>query len=120
MKYKYWLVWAALALLLGAAEQADNKQWYTCGMHPQVIQDHPGNCPICGMKLVPLKTSSSKPATTQRKILYWWDPMLGPSSISNKPGKSAMGMDLLPVYESGGPEIRIDPAIVQNMGVRTA
>ena len=23
---------------------------YTCGMHPQVVQDHPGNCPICGMK----------------------------------------------------------------------
>ena len=25
---------------------------YTCKMHPQVHQDHPGNCPICGMKLV--------------------------------------------------------------------
>ena len=25
---------------------------YTCPMHPQVHQDHPGNCPICGMKLI--------------------------------------------------------------------
>ncbi|MBS1545635.1 MAG: efflux RND transporter periplasmic adaptor subunit [Bacteroidetes bacterium] len=25
---------------------------YTCPMHPQVIQDHPGQCPICGMDLV--------------------------------------------------------------------
>ena len=25
---------------------------YTCSMHPQIHQDHPGNCPICGMKLV--------------------------------------------------------------------
>jgi hypothetical protein len=25
---------------------------YTCRMHPQVVSDHPGNCPICGMKLV--------------------------------------------------------------------
>ena len=25
---------------------------YTCKMHPQVISTHPGNCPICGMKLV--------------------------------------------------------------------
>lgn len=33
----------------GGAVQA--KQLYTCGMHPQVLQDHPGNCPICGMKL---------------------------------------------------------------------
>ena len=27
---------------------------YTCAMHPQVIQDHPGRCPICGMELLPL------------------------------------------------------------------
>lgn len=25
---------------------------YTCSMHPQIHQDHPGNCPICGMKLI--------------------------------------------------------------------
>ncbi|HEX4056405.1 MAG TPA: efflux RND transporter periplasmic adaptor subunit [Tepidisphaeraceae bacterium] len=59
----------------------------------------------------------------QKKIVYWWDPMLGPSSISNHPGKSAMGMDLTPVYESdasAGPAVRIDPAVVQNMGVTTA
>ncbi len=30
-------------------------QLWTCGMHPQVIQDHPGNCPICGMTLTPLR-----------------------------------------------------------------
>lgn len=27
---------------------------YTCPMHPQIVQDHPGNCPICGMTLEPL------------------------------------------------------------------
>ncbi|MBI3382245.1 MAG: copper-translocating P-type ATPase [Aquabacterium sp.] len=27
---------------------------YTCPMHPQIRQDHPGNCPICGMTLEPL------------------------------------------------------------------
>src|SRR5437868_13955534 len=32
-------------------------QKYTCPMHPQVIQDGPGKCPICGMDLVPLKKS---------------------------------------------------------------
>jgi P-type Cu+ transporter len=26
---------------------------YTCPMHPQIVQDHPGNCPICGMALEP-------------------------------------------------------------------
>src|SRR5262249_702639 len=32
-----------------------NPQKYTCAMHPKVITDHPGNCPKCGMTLVPLK-----------------------------------------------------------------
>src|SRR3954452_19020640 len=32
------------------------KLWH-CGMHPQVIQDHPGNCPICGMALTPIDAS---------------------------------------------------------------
>ncbi len=34
---------------------AAEKTLYTCGMHPWIIQDHPGNCPICGMKLTPLR-----------------------------------------------------------------
>ena len=37
------------------SEQVAVKQLWTCSMHPQIIQDHPGNCPICGMKLVPLR-----------------------------------------------------------------
>ena len=28
---------------------------YTCPMHPEVVQDTPGNCPKCGMKLVEKK-----------------------------------------------------------------
>ncbi|MCU0782598.1 MAG: efflux RND transporter periplasmic adaptor subunit [Verrucomicrobia bacterium] len=35
------------------------KTLYTCGMHPQVIQDHPGNCPICGMKLTPIRNQAA-------------------------------------------------------------
>jgi len=34
--------------------------YYTCSMHPQVMQDKPGNCPICEMKLIQV-TKSSKP-----------------------------------------------------------
>ncbi len=41
-----------------AVAQEDVQLW-TCGMHPQVIQDKPGNCPICGMALTPLKVGDS-------------------------------------------------------------
>jgi hypothetical protein len=34
------------------ATPASGKTIYTCSMHPEVQQDHPGDCPKCGMKLV--------------------------------------------------------------------
>ncbi|HEY0667972.1 MAG TPA: heavy metal-binding domain-containing protein, partial [Sphingobacteriaceae bacterium] len=33
-------------------------QKYTCPMHPQIIKDAPGSCPICGMDLVPVNTGN--------------------------------------------------------------
>lgn len=45
--------------IAGCAEKKDKKteetqqaQTYTCPMHPQIIKNEPGNCPICGMDLV--------------------------------------------------------------------
>ena len=38
----------------GPTAASSEKTLYTCGMHPWIIQDHPGNCPICGMKLEPV------------------------------------------------------------------
>src|SRR5579864_8878086 len=76
-----------------AAASNGRKQLWHCGMHPQVIQDHPGDCPICHMALTPMG-GSAPAAPAERTVLYWWDPMVGPSSISDRPGKSAMGMDL--------------------------
>ncbi len=106
-------------------KEADtSKQLYTCGMHPWIIQEGPGNCPICGMKLTPVKgtpaTSEAKP-TAERKIKYWKSSM-DPTYVSDKPGKDQMGMDLIPVYEDQLQEgaISVDPVTVQNMGIRTA
>jgi membrane fusion protein, copper/silver efflux system len=33
-------------------QTTEKKQLWTCSMHPEIIRDHPGNCPICGMELV--------------------------------------------------------------------
>ncbi|HTD41890.1 MAG TPA: HlyD family efflux transporter periplasmic adaptor subunit [Mucilaginibacter sp.] len=35
-----------------ATVQAKSDVKYTCPMHPQILEDHPGSCPICGMTLV--------------------------------------------------------------------
>ena len=60
----------------------------------------------------------------EKKVLYWVAPM-DPKYKRNKPGKSPMGMDLIPVYadsDSGGDasEVKISPTVVNNIGVRTA
>jgi len=41
------------------AVENNSYQKYTCPMHPQVIQDHPGKCPICIMNLVPMGKTES-------------------------------------------------------------
>ena len=60
----------------------------------------------------------------EREILYWVAPM-DPNYRRDEPGKSPMGMDLVPVCpeaaESGsGAGVYIDPVLVQNMGVKLA
>ncbi len=100
---------------------------YTCGMHPNVIQEGEGNCPICGMNLTPINgsadtSSTDKSSVGSKEILYYRAPM-DPTYISPKPGKSPMGMDLIPVYageEAFGATVKINPTTVQNIGVRTA
>lgn len=59
---------AALALVVFSSPAAETKQLYTCGMHPSVIQDHPGNCPICGMKLTPIKSGAAGAAGNSAAI----------------------------------------------------
>lgn len=70
----------------------------------------------------PSEGVQSTAAAPQKKVKYWRDPM-NPTNISDKPGKSAMGMDLVPVYEGEEDEetgIRVSPSFLQNFAVRTA
>jgi RND family efflux transporter MFP subunit len=104
---------------------SSTRQLWTCGMHPQVIQDHPGDCPICHMELTPLASNgaSTRDVHGERAVAYWWDPATSPPFISDRPGQSPSGTELVPVHAdevSAGTSVTIDPVVVQNMGLRTA
>jgi P-type Cu+ transporter len=48
---------------------------YTCPMHPQIRQDHPGSCPICGMTLEPVMPTLDEgedPELTGFRHRFWW------------------------------------------------
>jgi Cu(I)/Ag(I) efflux system membrane fusion protein len=51
-----WLLFACDAKQ--AQQSAVQTQQYTCPMHPNVLQDGPGQCPVCHMDLVPVSTAS--------------------------------------------------------------
>jgi len=111
-----------------AGEQATGEQ-YTCGMHPWIITDKPGDCPICGMKLtkivkqpganqaqpgaVPPKKEAddffadvapkgaAKPGakTGGERKLLFYRNPMNAMVTSPTPAKDEMGMDYVPVYE---------------------
>jgi len=69
----------------------------------------------------PASGAASAPGT-ERKVLYWHDPMV-PGQRFDKPGKSPfMDMQLVPVYadEAQGPGVSVNPGVAQNLGIRTA
>jgi membrane fusion protein, copper/silver efflux system len=112
-----------------AEQTKKTKVVWTCPMHPQIIADKPGECPICHMSLV--KREEAKPPSTgeqaadtgPRKILHYRNPM-NPSVTSPVPMKDQMGMDYVPVYEekqtsyAGKQGVYIDPRRQQLIGVK--
>src|SRR2546423_3853850 len=49
----------------GGGKAKSGGQLYSCPMHPSVVQDHPGECPICSMTLVLKPEGKPKPATVE-------------------------------------------------------
>lgn len=71
-----------------------------------------------------LATQSSSSDSASQEPLYWVAPM-DPNYRRDGPGKSPMGMDLVPVFDKGGEDlpagtVEISPAVVNNLGVRIA
>ena len=98
---------------------------YQCPMHPDIVKDKEGSCPICGMDLELLKQQDNSSSPREKRILYWVAPM-DANYRRDEPGKSPMGMDLVPVYDDGDSSdasastVKISPAVENNLGVRTA
>lgn len=63
---------------------------YRCPMHPDVVRDAPGQCPICGMQLVEFEATPA---------------------VTTQPGTAQA--------VAAGREVRISPAVINNLGVRT-
>ncbi len=48
---------------------------YTCPMHPEIRQDHPGNCPKCGMALEPVMPTLEEDDNSELRNFehrFWW------------------------------------------------
>lgn len=100
---------------------------YHCPMHPEIVREEPGECPVCGMRLV-ADTVSAYASPGERKVIFYRNPM-DPSVHSPVPMDDSMGMAYVPVYEDelsgaasvpGLAGITIDPAYQRLIGVRTA
>ncbi|HKB07193.1 MAG TPA: heavy metal-binding domain-containing protein, partial [Candidatus Polarisedimenticolia bacterium] len=70
---------------------------YRCPMHPAMVSDRPGDCPICGMRMVPRADRGAEAGGSEagrKKIVY--RSTMNPNEVSDKPGKDSMGMDMVP------------------------
>jgi Cu(I)/Ag(I) efflux system membrane fusion protein len=118
---------------------AEAKEQWQCPMHPSIVQDHPGDCPICGMKLVKVAIAGAvgaqeKSASPTEQKEQWQCPM-HPSIVQDHPGDCPIcGMKLVKVEGTGGgasgdagaavPEglsaVTIDAARQQLIGLKVA
>ena len=105
-------------------------QLWTCGMHPNVIAEEPGQCPICGMNLTPLKRTAEADELATRDQAAG-DQATG--TVHETGGRHAPGMHVeatgeetsnqtaaLSMNAASVASIVIDPVTIQNIGVQTA
>ncbi len=130
MKY----VLLTLALIVGFAggvwiagdtdtEQVQAMKTYICPMHPTVVSDKTGACPICGMDLVEKEVAGGHGHGMHAGHETYICPM-HPTVVSDKPSSCPIcGMDLVAKEADASSvqdgSVQIDPVTIQNIGVKT-
>ncbi|RLA38921.1 MAG: efflux transporter periplasmic adaptor subunit, partial [Gammaproteobacteria bacterium] len=105
-----------------SVEEAPQPLFYRNPMNPDVTSPVPAKDSM-GMDYIPVY-ADKKQSSEVNEILFYRNPM-NPSVTSPVPAKDSMGMDYVPVYADNEASkvagtVKIDPVVVQNIGVRTA
>jgi Cu(I)/Ag(I) efflux system membrane fusion protein len=125
--------------LAGGRGVTDAAVQYHCPMHPTVVSERKGSCPICGMDLVPIRDADAKavasaepgPATQAAPQAAQYHCPMHPTVVADTPGDCPVcGMKLVPMAETGpgGPvdrektppglaTVAIGPAARERMGL---
>jgi membrane fusion protein, copper/silver efflux system len=102
---------------------------YTCPMHPEIRQDEPGRCPICGMELVPVEASASQSGSgAKAKSAEGDDRYICPMMCTppqETPGRCPVcAMELVKATDGGAggsdTSVSISPAARRIVGIKTA
>lgn len=76
---------------------------YQCVMHPQIVSNTPGTCPICQMTLQRVDDGAEVAAAASPRTPRFYRHPMRADVVSPVPAKDEMGMDYLPVYEEAAP-----------------
>lgn len=93
-----------LAAPAGVVKPAPAGTRYTCPMHPEIVQDGPGSCPLCGMALEPAMPSledDENPELTDFRRRFWWSLPLSVATMA-----LAM-LAMTPVLHGFSPDLRV-------------